>query len=127
MQCEDFLEAGPRRSAPILFIGRGPDTGHQYSLRQFSEQECVWIQTSPEAGSAVSRKTRDEFVRQPDVNNDGRADLIGRSGDDLRVGISNGSAFQLPTQWTTWNPAYDYRLADVNVDGATIRELGDRT
>lgn len=52
-----------------------------------------------------------------DVNGDRRADLISRSGTDLRVALSNGSSFGSSSTWAGWNSAYDYRLADVNRDG----------
>ena len=52
-----------------------------------------------------------------DVNGDGRADLVGRSGTSVRVSLSTGSRFGASQPWTTWDNAYDYQLADVNADG----------
>ncbi|MBN2191542.1 MAG: VCBS repeat-containing protein [Polyangiaceae bacterium] len=52
-----------------------------------------------------------------DVDGDGRADIVGRSGSDLRVSLSTGSRFSASQPWTTWDSAYDYQLADVNGDG----------
>jgi hypothetical protein len=52
-----------------------------------------------------------------DVNGDGHADLVGRSGTDIQVGLSTGSGFAASTQWSTWDTNYDYQLADVNGDG----------
>ncbi|MFY0525298.1 M28 family peptidase [Archangium gephyra] len=54
-----------------------------------------------------------------DVNNDGRADLIGRADGvgQIEVALSTGSGFLPSTPWTAWNKDASYTLADVNGDG----------
>jgi hypothetical protein len=52
-----------------------------------------------------------------DVNGDGRADLIGRSGTDVKVALSTGTGFGTVKSWTTWDTAYNLVFADVNADG----------
>jgi hypothetical protein len=52
-----------------------------------------------------------------DVSGDGRADLIGRIGSYINVGLSTGSSFAARTRWVYWSTSYDYTFADVNGDG----------
>ncbi|MDQ3934300.1 MAG: carbohydrate binding domain-containing protein [Actinomycetota bacterium] len=65
-----------------------------------------------------------------DVNDDGRADLVGRtvpvSGapelqSDLKVGLSTGTAFAAEATWGTWSSLYDMDVVDLNAeDGADV-------
>jgi hypothetical protein len=55
--------------------------------------------------------------RFADVDGDGRADIVGRSGTDVKVGLSTGTGFASSSSWTSWGTAYDLQLADVDGDG----------
>jgi peptidoglycan/xylan/chitin deacetylase (PgdA/CDA1 family) len=65
-------------------------------------------------------------LRLADLNGDGKADLCGRGAAGIRCALSNGSGFDLSTQWSTdfgdgdWLPAKygaTIQLGDINADG----------
>jgi len=57
-----------------------------------------------------------------DVNGDGKADLLGRTGTDWYVSVSDGSSLGTTTRWAAWSTAVtwvDHRVGDFNGDGKT--------
>jgi hypothetical protein len=52
-----------------------------------------------------------------DVNGDGKADLIGRYGENVQVALSTGTGFAAGKTWTNWASGYSADYADVNGDG----------
>jgi hypothetical protein len=54
-----------------------------------------------------------------DVNGDGKADIVGRYGNDVQASISTGTKFNGAGSgvWGGWSAGYTLDLADVNGDG----------
>lgn len=58
-----------------------------------------------------------EGTQRSDVNGDGKADLVGRTGTEVQVALSTGSAFKPATRWASFGAGYTMSLGDVNGDG----------
>jgi hypothetical protein len=100
----------------ISSLSNEGEPGSDYSLNGLALQPAA----------AWSSWSADYSFDVADVDGDGKADLVGRSGADVQVGLSSGNSFNISKSWTLcpecagfddWSD-HEIQFADVDGDGA---------
>jgi len=128
------------QTAKFIDIDGKPSIGADFCIRSPSGIQCAqavgaggwqvasWDTTFSDASGWATTPAYWSTIQYPDVNGDKKADVCGRGVGGILCGLSDGTKFGTPTQWTTeypdssgWAGAPSHygtiRFPDLNGDG----------